>query len=78
MKYARSSLPQICIALEAVLLKLNTNLTPDWALISVNVDPKQEIRQKVGGGRTFMRLRYIHTNLQLAPPLYITNMPPKN
>ena len=50
MKYV---LPQICIALETVLIKLHTKLAPGWALIRVNIDPMQEIGQKVGGGRFF-------------------------
>ena len=47
MKYV---IPQICIALETVLIKLYTKLAPGWALIRVNVDPMQEIGQKVGSG----------------------------
>ena len=43
-------LPQICIALEAVVLKLGTKTTPGWALIQVNFDPIQEIESKVGVG----------------------------
>ena len=31
-----------CIALEAVLLKLYTKLTPGWAFIQVNFDPMQD------------------------------------
>ena len=45
----------ICIALEAVLLKLHAKLAPGWALIRVKFDPLQEIRPaKVGGGRSFV------------------------
>ena len=42
------------IALEAMLLKLHTKLTPGWALIRVNFDPNQKIGPKVGGGRSFV------------------------
>ena len=58
-------LPEIRLALEAVLLKLHAKLAPGWALISVNFDPIQEIGPKVGGGRSFVsgpffaRLRYM-------------------
>ena len=47
------SYPEICITLEAVLLKLHAKLTPGWALIQVNFDPIQEIGPKVGGGHFF-------------------------
>ena len=47
-------LPEICIALEAVFLKLHAKLTPGWALIRVNFDLIQEIGPKVGGGRSFV------------------------
>ena len=47
-------LPEIHIALEAVLLKLHAKLTPGWALIQVNFDPMQEIGPKVGDGRSFV------------------------
>ena len=66
VKYSRSFLPEICIALEAVLLKLHAKLTPGWVLIHVNFDPIQEIGPKVGGGSYFVsgpfftRLRYMH------------------
>ena len=40
--------------LEAVLLKLHAQLTPEWALIRVNFDPTQEIGPKLGGGHSFM------------------------
>ena len=36
--YAKFLIPQICIALEVVLLKLYTKLAPGWALIRVNFD----------------------------------------
>ena len=61
----QSFLPQICITLEAVLLKLYAKLSPGWALIRVNFDTIQKIGLKVRGGssfvsgRSFMRLRYI-------------------
>ena len=48
-----SYIPEIRIALEAMLLKLYTKLAPGWVLIRVNFDPIQEIRPKVGGGRSF-------------------------
>ena len=60
----QSSSPQICIALEAALLKLLAKLAPRWVLIQVNFDPIQEIGSKVGGGcsfvsgRSFTRLWY--------------------
>ena len=50
----RSFLPEIRIALEAVLLKLHAKLAPGWALIQVNFDPIQEIGPKVGGGHSFV------------------------
>ena len=50
----RSFLPEIRIALEAVLLQLYAKLAPGWALIQVNFDPIQEIRPKVGGRRSFV------------------------
>ena len=40
--------------LEAVLLKLHTQLAPEWALIQANFDPTQEIGPKLGGGHSFM------------------------
>ena len=46
----RRFLPEICIALEAVLLKLHTKLAPGWALIWVNLNPIQEIEPKEGVG----------------------------
>ena len=58
-------LPEIHIALEAMLHKLHTKLAPGWALIRVNFDPIQEIWPKVGDGRSFVggpffaSLRYI-------------------
>ena len=67
MKYSRSFLPEIHIALEAVLLKLHVKLAPGWALIQVNFDPVQEIGPKVGGGRSFVsgpffaRLQYLNS-----------------
>ena len=54
VKYSRSFLPEICIALEAVLLKLHAKLAPGWALIQVNFDLIQEIGPKVGCGRFFV------------------------
>ena len=57
-------LPEIRIALEAVLLKLHVKLALGWALIQINFHPIQEIGPKVGGGRSFVngpffaRLRY--------------------
>ena len=62
--FTRRFLPEICTALEAVLLKLHAKLAPGRALIQVNFDPIQEIGQKVGGGCSFVsgpffaRLRY--------------------
>ena len=50
----RSFLPEIHIALEAVLLKLHAKFIPGWALIQVNFDPMQENGPKVGGWRSFM------------------------
>ena len=44
----------ICIALEAVLLKLHAKFAPGWALNQVNFDPIQEIGPKVGGDRSFV------------------------
>ena len=41
----RSFLPQICIALEDVLLKLHMKLAPGWELIRGNFDPIQELGQ---------------------------------
>ena len=52
--FTRQFLPEICIAHDAVLLKLHTKLAPGWALIRVNLDPMQEIGPKVGGGRSFV------------------------
>ena len=65
-------LPQICIALEAVLLNtqrkhsiIHAKLAPEWVLFLVNFDPLQKIGPKVGGGhsfedgRSFARLQYI-------------------
>ena len=40
------------IVLEAVLLKLHTNLSPGWVLIRVNLDPIQEIGPKAEGGHS--------------------------
>ena len=57
VKYSRSFLPEIRIALEAVLLKLHAKLAPGWVLIQVNFDPIQEIGPKVEGGPFFARLR---------------------
>ena len=54
VKYSRSFLPEIHIALEAVLLKFHAKLAPGWALTQVNVDPIQEIGPKVGGGDSFV------------------------
>ena len=65
VKYSRSFLPEIRIALKAVLLKLHAKLTPGWVVIRVNFDPIQEIGPKLGGGRFFVsgpffaRLRYV-------------------
>ena len=59
-------MPHICIAVEAVLLKLHANLAPGWTLIRVNFDPMWKIEPKVGGGRSFTsghsfpRLRYTY------------------
>ena len=39
-------------------VKLHVKLTLGWVLIWVNFDLKQEIGPKVGGGRSFARLRY--------------------
>ena len=46
-------LPEICIAFEAMLLKLHAKLAPGWALIRVNFDPIQEIGPKEGGWALF-------------------------
>ena len=43
-------LPEIRIALEAVVLKLHAKLAPGWPLIRVNSNPIQEIGPKVGIG----------------------------
>ena len=62
----RRFLPEICIALEAVLLKFHAKLAPGWALIRANFHPVQEIGPKVGCGHSFVsgpffaRLRYIY------------------
>ena len=48
------SYPEICITLEAVLLKLHVKLTSRWVLIQVNFDPIQEIGPKVGVGTFFV------------------------
>ena len=50
----RNFLPQICIVLEAVLLKLRGKLASGWALVRVNFGPIQEIGPKVGGGHSFV------------------------
>ena len=50
----RCFLPEICIVLEAVLLKLHATFASGWVLIWVNFDPIQEIGPKVGGGRSFV------------------------
>ena len=47
-------LPEIRIALKAVLLKLHAKLVPGLALIRVNFDPIQKIEPKVGGGHSFV------------------------
>ena len=49
-----SFLPQTCIVLEAVLLKFHTKLGAHS-----NFDPIQEIEPKVGGGHSFVRLKYM-------------------
>ena len=51
-----SFLPEIRIALKAVVLKLHAKLAPGWALIRVNFDLDliQEIGPKVGDGRSFV------------------------
>ena len=46
----RSFLPQMCIALEVVFLKLPANLTPGWAFIPVKFDLIQKIGPKVRRG----------------------------
>ena len=67
----------ICIALEAVLLKLHVKLAPGWVFIRVNFDPIQEIGPKVGGGRSFVsgpffaRLRYL---VQICDPALHANI----
>ena len=69
MPSAQTFLPQICIVLEAVLLKLHVKLAPGWALIRVNFDLIQENGPKVGGGCSFVSgcsfttLRYCGTSL---------------
>ena len=45
----QSFLLQICIVLEAVVLKLHIKLAPGWALIRLNFDPIQEIGPKRRG-----------------------------
>ena len=47
-------LPEMCIALEVVLLKLHAKLGPGWALTQVNIDLIQEIGPKVGGRHSFV------------------------
>ena len=54
VRITRSFLPEIRIAVEAVLLKLHMKLAPGWVLIQVNFDPIQEIGPKVGGGCTLV------------------------
>ena len=54
-----SFLPQMCIALGVVFLKLHANLAPGWALIPAKFDAIQKIGPKVEGGRSFMRLWYM-------------------
>ena len=49
----------MCIALEAVLLKLHANLAQGWVLIRVTFDPLQEI---VGGGHSFHETTVIATS----------------
>ena len=62
----QSFLPQICIALEAMLLKLHVKLAPAWALIWVNFDPTQEIRAKAGSGHFLCIIVYcLHFTLWL-------------
>ena len=60
-----SFLPQICIALEAVLLKLHAKPASGWTLIRVNFDFTQENGPKVSDGCSFVsghcftKLQYI-------------------
>ena len=42
VKYYMKFSPQICIALEAVLLKFHVKLAPGWALNQVNFNPIQK------------------------------------
>ena len=68
-----SSLPQIRIALEAVLSNsTRRSLQGGWELIRANFDPK------VGGGRSFARLQYCFVNnlamVQLYPKMQSYNM----
>ena len=50
----RRFLPEIHIALEAMLLELHAKLTPGWALIRVIFHPIQEIGPKLGGWLSFV------------------------
>ena len=80
VKYSQHFLPEICIALEAVLLKLHTELALGWALIRVNFDPIQENWAKTKGWMLFCPFsRDYGTSVlfhMVSPALVFTCLPP--